>query len=191
MSFDIISIVSIIIALVSIIIVIWDHFKDDRLLTRQVQKFYDDIEHLIYYYIKKKTEANPFHETERRFYAARVEQDFDTYARYLGLARISGTMRSREYRGYISKSDTILISEGRLDINPGNQDQQFLIKDYKYITESDIKFITTYLQNLRAYWKDDYHKFFFRPNLKARIDFKELIHSLPFSTKEEFENRDL
>lgn len=36
------------IALISLAIVFWDHFKDDRLLSKKVQEFYEDLEWLIY-----------------------------------------------------------------------------------------------------------------------------------------------
>jgi hypothetical protein len=47
------------IALVSIGIVIWDHFKDDRLLTKQVQFFYESIENLIFSRYKMNIIRNP------------------------------------------------------------------------------------------------------------------------------------
>ena len=36
------------IAVASILFVVWDHFKDDRLLTKRVKSFYQDIEELIF-----------------------------------------------------------------------------------------------------------------------------------------------
>lgn len=37
-----------------VIYIIWDHIKDDRLLTKKVQKFYKNIENLIFYYYLNK-----------------------------------------------------------------------------------------------------------------------------------------
>ena len=102
MSTDIIGIVGFTIALISIIIVIWDHFKDDRLLSKQVQEFYEDIENVIFYfYVNKQTMDNRY-EMRRRYYEAKINQTFDEYSKYLGLARISGEFRSREFTGYIN-----------------------------------------------------------------------------------------
>jgi len=42
------------ILLVEVLYIIWDHFKDDRLLTEQVQEFYEDIEKLIFYFYRSK-----------------------------------------------------------------------------------------------------------------------------------------
>jgi len=58
---DILEIIGGVVGIVAIIIVIWDHFKDDRQLTRQVQGFYDDIEHLLYsFYQKWSTQPGDF-----------------------------------------------------------------------------------------------------------------------------------
>jgi len=45
---EIFEIIGVFIGVIAILIVVWDHFKDDRLLYRQVQEFYEDIEKLIY-----------------------------------------------------------------------------------------------------------------------------------------------
>lgn len=42
------------IAVIAIIIVVWDHFKDDRVLTKQVQEFYEDFENCLFSYYKMK-----------------------------------------------------------------------------------------------------------------------------------------
>ena len=78
--------------------------------------------------------------------------------------------RSREFTGYINSSDIILISEGRLDTKIPGVEQQMLISDYK-----GIKHISNYLEDLRDYWKEKYHKFIFKPKLKAKLDFYELM----------------
>ena len=41
-------------SLVVLLFIIWDHLKDDRILTTQVQEFYEDIETLIYTHIQIK-----------------------------------------------------------------------------------------------------------------------------------------
>ncbi len=37
-------------SLMTILILIWDHLKDDRNLTKQVQEYYEDVENYIYSY---------------------------------------------------------------------------------------------------------------------------------------------
>ena len=41
------------ISLIALFIVFWDHWKDDRLLTKRVQEFYENIEWLIFSNYKK------------------------------------------------------------------------------------------------------------------------------------------
>ncbi len=54
-----------IIGIVAIIIVIWDHYKDNKLLTQRVQSFYETIENLIItFYMEEYDEEkneNEFH----------------------------------------------------------------------------------------------------------------------------------
>ena len=179
MSIDIIGIVGFTIALISIIIVIWDHFKDDRLLSKQVQEFYEDIENVIFTFYANRRVRPGWYDMRRRYYEAKIDQTFNDYSKYVGLARISGTFRSRKFKGYINSSDIILISEGRLDTKIPGVDQQMLISDKEGIKEEQIKNINRYLNELRDYWKEKYHKFFFKPKLRAKLDFHELMKDTP------------
>ena len=77
MSIDIIGIVGFTIALISIIIVIWDHFKDDRLLSKQVQEFFEDIENVIFTFYANKRVPPGWYEIRRRYYKAKISQTFD------------------------------------------------------------------------------------------------------------------
>ena len=56
------------IAVASILFVVWDHFKDDRLLTKRVQSFYGNIEGLIFSYYKMKLSLEKFNESKEKHY---------------------------------------------------------------------------------------------------------------------------
>lgn len=104
---SIFSVIASLIGIIAIIIVIWDHFKDDRILTKNVQEFYEDLENLIYlYYIieiiddtfrvlnefgrdkgfsEDVLEKN-FFESKREYltFQGKIKQKFDDYGKYLG-----------------------------------------------------------------------------------------------------------
>jgi len=52
MDFEIIIVyLSLSVSIFVLVFIIWDHLKDDRILTKEVQEFYQDIENLIYTYV--------------------------------------------------------------------------------------------------------------------------------------------
>ena len=92
--------VSLGIALASILFVVWDHFKDDRLLTKRVQSFYSDLEGLVYTYYKTKLIRDQFDESDDKnsceehffkyqrenvFFRGKVSLLFEAFSKYLGL----------------------------------------------------------------------------------------------------------
>ncbi|MFX0077290.1 MAG: hypothetical protein ACFE96_17755, partial [Candidatus Hermodarchaeota archaeon] len=89
---EVIEIIGGFIGIIAIIIVIWDHFKDDRKLTKQVQEFYENFENLLASFIQKKsTESSHTREnyakyvTETTYYECEVIDKFPEYSKYLGL----------------------------------------------------------------------------------------------------------
>ena len=86
-----------------LLFIIWDHLKDDRQLTKQIQEFYNDIEMLVYtsiqimYYsaIEKKEVEVPdqkvLNKTKNRdiiqnsYLKTKILQNSEKFATYLGL----------------------------------------------------------------------------------------------------------
>ena len=163
-----------IIGILAIIIVIWDHFKDDRRLTKQVQEFYNDIEKLILSIYKKTNQPNPnmvLIETlkfvgEPDYQKAKVKQSFDEFSKYLGLTKIE----YKDHRthnvvdAYINREGFILVEDGWLKEKVFQAEDRFIIGSFTF-QESVITEIKGYLEILRNYWGKNYSKLFFRPKL--------------------------
>ncbi len=102
------------IATASILFVLWDHYKDDRLLTKRVQNFYKNIEGLIFSNYKMKLNLEKFDENKESYYETEffkyekqnvyyrgiVKQVFEDMAKYLGL-----TYHSRPQYYYTKDAD--------------------------------------------------------------------------------------
>ncbi|MHA1375696.1 MAG: hypothetical protein ACTSR7_15545 [Promethearchaeota archaeon] len=83
MTESILSIVGISIALISITIVMYDHFKDDRILTRQVHKY---IEGLIYtYYLMEIDKQYNSHKKNPEFLNKSFSNNTKKWLFYRGL----------------------------------------------------------------------------------------------------------
>lgn len=87
-------------AVASILFVVWDHFKDDRLLKKRVQSFYENIECLIFSWYQiilnqekfKENNVNTLYEEiffkyqkKNIFYRGIIDQSFEDLSKYLGL----------------------------------------------------------------------------------------------------------
>jgi len=171
---EILEIIGVFIGVTAILIVVWDHFKDDRLLCRQVQKFYEDIEELIYsyYLIYKSGEEKPIENPKQQntYYNYKIKQNFEKYCNYLGLTMLEEV----DSYYYCNKSDFDLGNNGVLYYNHGGEDRDSVINPHhpssKYISVLD-----EYLKTLRNYWERNYSKPLFRPKLKKKIDFSTII----------------
>jgi len=173
---EFLSAISSISGIIAIIIVVWDHFKDDRLITKQVQEFYKDVENIIYSYYKMRITESLFDNREYLVYQGIIKQKFDDYSKYLGLTRHP----SEKELFYINKADILFHHHGALmkDISDNNKGYRRvqIIEDPLNIKEEEISQINKYLESLRNYWKLNYKKRFFRPMLKAKKDFNDLIN---------------
>ena len=187
---DILVYVSLVVSIAVLFFIIWDHIKDDRILAREVQDFYSDIEMLIFtnlqvkYYEILETNKETVEEQElktliknknrdiiqKNYLNAKINQNFESYAKYLGLtynkesgAYLNGTI-------YILKNDGIL-SKRNIETNT----EEEIISSFKEITPQQIKELLIYLNSLRFYWKKKYYKFIFRTQLKQVINFDDLL----------------
>jgi len=104
----------------------WDHLKDDRLLTKQVQEFYDDIEHLIFTYLQieyyrliesTKTQDDELTKLKKyknrdiiqnSFIQLKVNQNFKELSNFIGLTI------NKEKNSYLNGTIYILNIDGLL-----------------------------------------------------------------------------
>lgn len=184
MSTDIIGIVGFTLALVSIIIVIWDHFKDDRQLTKEVQEYYEHIEKFVTSYIElgqlqgEHNDKSKFL-AEFEYFKSIVRQRFNDFSKYLGLT--IGNSRDSRYKdkvAYITKIGHVLIEDGNLlyrDPSLHGTYERHAIGNRSNLRRSEIPTIDNYFSDLRGHWQKFYHKTIFRPNLKKRINFSDFI----------------
>ena len=186
------------IALLSIGIVIWDHFKDDRLLTKRVQFFYESIENLIFSRYKMSNFRNQvkdlkildedslrelkFYEIQNRVYRAKMIRNIDENANYIGLFYEGG--RDKFYNDFfIEGINYTLENTGFLyeHIHSASKELRearvfYHPKEEKtIILKKEIEIINKFLANLRDYWKEYYYKIPFRKKLKPKLDFNELL----------------
>ncbi len=171
-----------------LLFIIWDHLKDDRLLTRQVQEFYEDIEMLIYTYIqimyyknieKKEVEIpdqKALIKTRNRdviqnsYLEKKVFQNFKIFSNYLGLTY------NKEESCYLNNTIYILTTEGLLkkrDFENNNINE--IIDSYIDIKNEEIADILKFLNSLRFYWNKRYRKLVFRTHLAQKMNFETLL----------------
>ena len=168
--------------------IMWDHLKDDRLLTKEVQEFYENIEKLIYTYIQieyyrsiesTKTENDELRKLKKykthdiiqnNFLSLKIEQNFTKFSDYIGLTI------EKEKNSYLNGTIYILNKTGLLlKRNLETYTQDNIIDSYIDIKNKEISEILTYLNSLRFYWKKHYYKLLFRPPLKIRVNFFDLL----------------
>ena len=168
--------------------IMWDHLKDDRLLTKEVQEFYENIEKLIYTYIQieyyrsiesTKTENDELRKLKKykthdiiqnNFLSLKIEQNFTKFSDYTGLTK------DKEKKSYLNGTIYILNRTGLLlKRNLETYTQDNIIDSYIDIKNKEISEILTYLNSLRFYWRKHYYKLLFRPTLKIRVNFFDLL----------------
>lgn len=198
--FNIFYVISGIIGIVAIGIVFWDHFIDDRLLSKRIQFFYETIENLIFTYYKshilyERIEREPLEETKKELnhllYTHRIDnyyfsnvfiQHFDDCAKYLGLTRSD---ESRFYVNfYINGEKFFFDKDGRFLKRPYENNRltgtgevdAFWSLGFFFFSEKEINIFNEFLANLRNYWKENYTKRkMFRGKLSGKLDFRKLI----------------
>ena len=180
------------IAFIGFLILLYDHFKDDRQLYKQIKEFYEGIECLILSYssdliLKIRREATIDPERIETLKYNRIKkrikhsyfQEFIRYNskdcfKYLGLV-YSGDNK----RKIINKATNyVLGTEGHLgfkDLNgdPNKIPEIKVIQDLLNITSEQIKMIDEFLSSLREHWKEIHYAWLFRPELKKKIDYSE------------------
>lgn len=190
------SYVSLGIAVASILFVVWDHFKDDRLLKKRVQSFYENIEGLIFsrYQIilnqEKFNESNgntlyeeEFFKYQKKniFYRGIVDQSFEDLSKYLGL-----TYFNKPPYYYSNDNDYFIKHTGAVhkficQLNQVLPSPAVCFSDEGYkkivIDDKNIKIITNFLENLRNHWNTYYYKRILRKKLKSKLDFSDLLNS--------------
>lgn len=188
------------IAVASILFVLWDHYKDDRLMSKRVKSFYQDIEEQIFSFYNsynyrelwsknkdnKQYEAKFFeYEKKHVFYRGKVNHNFDEYSKYLGLTYYAGNgfyINGSNY--FIEKNGGIFNFFTRFASAPElNRKRSFFdsTSGVYIFNEESIRIINSFLEALRAHWNKYYHKrilfFTFRKKLKPKRDFFKLIKS--------------
>jgi hypothetical protein len=182
------------IALASILFVVWDHFKDDRLLTKRVQSFYWDLEGLVYTYYKTKLIRDQFDESNDKksceekffqfqkknvFFRGKVSLLFEDFSKYLGLTyfRKSALYCIQNYDYLIESTGAFQKFRCKLpQIEIGNELCFYDNQHKRYaIDEDNLDIINRFFELLRDYWKTYYHKKFFRRGIKAKFDFSDLL----------------
>jgi len=187
---DILVFVSLGVSIAVLFLLIWDHLKDDRILAVEVQDFYTDIEMLIFtnlqvkYYEILQTDKGEVEDQElktliknknrdviqKNYLYAKINQYFNLYARYLGLTH------NKDNDAYLNGTIYILKTDGSLlKRNIESNTEENIITSYTEINPQQITEILVYLNSLRFYWKKKYYKIVFRPQLKQKIVFEELL----------------
>ena len=187
---DILVYISLGVSFAVLFFIIWDHIKDDRILSREIQDFYTDIEMLIFtnlqvkYYEKLQTSKGEMDEQElkslvknknrdiiqKSYLNTKINQNFKLYAQYLGLTH------NRENDAYLNGTIYILKTDGNLlKRNIEFNTEESIINSYTEIRPEHIKEILIYLNSLRFYWKKKYYKVIFRPHLHQKIVFDNLL----------------
>jgi len=187
---DIIVYLSLGVSIAVLFFIIWDHVRDDRILTGDVQDFYSDIEMLIftnlqvkYYEILQKNQPEMEEQElkkliknknrdiiQKNYLDTKINQNFRLYSQYLGLTY------KKENDVYLNGTIYVLKTDGTLlKRNIESNTEENIITSYTAITPIQISELEIYLNSLRFYWKKRYSKFIFRPKLLQNIVFNELL----------------
>lgn len=166
----------------AILIVVWDHFKDDRKLAKDVKIFYQDIEKLIFTFHEMKFyfDTDNFLEatnytSNNEYYRAKVKQNYADYGKYLGLIKLEEIVKSNKVLfSYAIKEGIKILETGELRQKYSQTSEIAVINDILQISEKEIKIINLFLDYLRGYWEKHYYKRLFRPKLKRDKNFAKL-----------------
>jgi len=198
---DILVYLSLIVSIAVLFFIIWDHVKDDRILAREVQDFYNDIEMLIftnlqvkYYELLQKNKVEMEEQElktlvknknrdviQKNYLNTKIRQYFNLYAQYLGLtyneensAYLNGTI-------YLLKNDGSLLKRN-IEFNT----EEPIISTFAEIKPEQISELKVYLTSLRFYWKKKYYRFIFRPQLDQTVVFDDLLgYTKPLNQKKQ------
>ncbi|MFX1375096.1 MAG: hypothetical protein ACFFA0_04735 [Promethearchaeota archaeon] len=187
---DILVYISLGVSVAVLIFIIWDHVKDDRILSREVQDFYSDIEMLIFtnlqvkYYEILQTNKEEMDDQElktlirnknrdiiqKNYLNTKIKQNFKLFAQYLGLTY------NKENNSYLNGTIYFLKNDGTLlKRNIELNTEETIITSYTEIKPQQISELNVYLNSLRFYWKKKYYKSIFRPHLRQKIVFDDLL----------------
>ena len=198
---DILVYLSLLVSIAVLFFIIWDHIKDDRILAREVQDFYNDIEMLIftnlqvkYYELLQKNKVEMEEQElktlvknknrdviQKNYLNTKIRQYFNLYAQYLGLtyneensAYLNGTI-------YLLKNDGSLLKRN-IEFNT----EEPIISTFAEIKPEQISELKVYLTSLRFYWKKKYFRFIFRPQLDQTVVFDDLLgYTKPLNQKKQ------
>ena len=178
------------IGILAIIIVIWDHFKDDRRLTREVQEYYESIELLIGLRINLTRERNKPNNNETRikllnefeFHQTIVKTKFDEFSKYLGLIiGKSNDSRYERMKVYTTISGFKLVEDGNLICRDPIRFKKDRLLEFhavgneNFLSKQEATYLNSFYSDLRNHWKEKYAKALFRPTLKQKFNFNGLI----------------
>ena len=183
--------------------IIYMQIGTDRLLTKKVQQFYKNIENLIFfYYLDKRVDhlskAGPisyrqallssgagihsplqkmleYFSNELSDYQAKVRKEFLASSKQFGGLPKCLDLYSEGDKGnkiqYMNKTDFILYENGNLK----NQLVKDVIEDHSKVNERGFRVIDDYLKSLRDSWKENHHKPFIKPVLKAGLSVSKYL----------------
>jgi len=197
MNFDILFLIIEIALLLPVILLIWDHIKDDRMLKDQVQEFYFNVENLVYLYyfqglykayfcnyfwrknrdkIFKGLEFNDIEkkiEHRSKYYKEKVVKNINEWGKYLGMICMGKKEEDPSSFEYFNDTNLILTYDGEVK----NNENIPLVEDFLKLEQTDIGWkIRAYLGSLREYWSKYYKKFIFRPTLRYKIKVENMAN---------------
>lgn len=185
-----IAMVSLLIAMITLFITVYERIKDDRQLYKQVKDYYEAIEYLVFTYyavfwLKKEEEKSTNNEIilklkaervkiriKRAYFMQFVKSYSDSFFKYLGMV-YSGDNKS----SIINMNSEFILNIGGqlrykdLEGDPNNLKEINVVAKISRITEEEYGKINAFLETLRMFWKIRYYKWLFRPKLKENIDF--------------------
>lgn len=178
-------------------ILIWEHINEYIKLRKNVQKFYENIEKLIFSYYEFDYYNTIFHRKtkfeggsrvydnesieaenisknyhfENEFYKKLVKNEFDDYKKYLGMV-FSNIF-------YLNRLDIKISERGTLNY------QNNYIDNLDSISIETIQLINNYLNGLRDYWNKNYSAFLLKRKIKEKENFKRLTGYLNKNNKDD------
>ncbi|NVM16672.1 MAG: hypothetical protein HWN80_03080 [Candidatus Lokiarchaeota archaeon] len=187
---DILVYLSLVVSIAVLFFIIWDHIKDDRILAREVQDFYNDIEMLIftnlqvkYYELLQKSKIEMEEQElktliknknrdviQKNYLSTKIRQYFNLYAQYLGLTYNEENSTYLNGTIYLLKNDGSLLKRN-IEFNT----EEPIINTFTEIKPEQVSELKVYLNSLRFYWRKKYYKFIFRPQLDQIIVFDDLL----------------
>ncbi|MBA7621831.1 hypothetical protein ES703_29199 [subsurface metagenome] len=178
---DVLEVIGGVIGILAIIIVIWDLFKDDRLLVKQVQAFYEDIEHFIFAFIQYCND-NIQYTRLKSYYEGKMRQNFERFSNYLGLSMVeeNGEFFYYNMSDYILQKSGGLFYKARPDENYFNEQSVIVNQGFPADAErldAVIESVNEFLKGLRDFWNKFYYKRLFRKNIKPKLNYYKILRN--------------